>query len=53
MDEVVAAARKANIHNFVESLPQVSLVVMTLRSGNHIVCLLEKKKLSSVNENFK
>jgi len=30
MDEVIAAARMANIHSFVDSLPLVSLVVHTL-----------------------
>jgi len=30
MDEVIKAARMANIHAFVESLPLVSLVVQTL-----------------------
>jgi len=28
MDEVIAAARKANIHNFVETLPMVCLTVI-------------------------
>jgi ABC-type multidrug transport system fused ATPase/permease subunit len=27
MDEVIAAARAANIHNFIESLPDVSTIV--------------------------
>lgn len=27
MDEIISAARNANIHNFIESLPHVSLVL--------------------------
>ena len=33
MDEVIQAARNANIHNFIEALPQVLLSVVTKRSS--------------------
>jgi len=38
MDEVIEAARMANIHSFVESLPLVSLVVHYLASQRMHIC---------------
>lgn len=31
MDEIIAAARQANIHNFIESLPSVSTLALSFR----------------------
>ena len=35
MDEIIAAARKANIHQFIESLPQVCLSVCPTAPARH------------------
>ena len=32
MDEIIEAARKANIHNFIETLPQVTEISVLLRT---------------------
>lgn len=41
MDEIVKAAKMANIHNFISSLPQVSCVCYTplLHPSNHLSAL--------------
>lgn len=37
MDEIISAARQANIHNFIASLPQVSRYFSSY--GNNYVCM--------------
>ena len=35
MDEIIAAARQANIHTFIEGLPEVKRLIIHRQTGEH------------------
>ena len=53
MEEVVAAAKKANIHDFIESLPEVSPNDLTVHKLNLLVQGLAKRRALGCNNSLR